>query len=226
MARRLPMGEPGLAQCLLAVLIGPPLANPALAQRKAPGHLFGDRLLAALFPVPATHDQCNRATAPALHLVLVELHQLDLLLHPTRRPRGPLPRRLDPFAQPARGVQLNLRIENRREPVQIPLVKGPYELPHRINHQLREIQIRGRTTGDVEKVKRNPYRDRPLRTVALLVLLPTSTPTRIITTDFVVLVLDHGLDPVGPAAVTNAARRTDRFGSRDGFRSAPGGDLP
>ena len=94
------VGEAAGAQRLGAVLVGPPAAHPAVAQLEDPGHLVLAGGAAVLVPVPGAADQRHRAAAAALQAFLVELLELDRLLHAAGLPRRPHPRRLGPLAQP------------------------------------------------------------------------------------------------------------------------------
>src|SRR5215213_7225602 len=81
----------GRAQGLDAVVVGAPAEHQPVAQLEGPGHLVDPRFAAILLPPPEPPDQ-RHGGAAAGRLVLVELLELDCLLHPARRPRGPDPR--------------------------------------------------------------------------------------------------------------------------------------
>src|SRR5215203_2625040 len=149
---RLPGQEAALPQRLLAVLVRPPAEDLAVAQLEGPGHLVDPGDAFVLFPVPVTQDQRHGAAAAALGPVLVELLQLDRLLDTARRPD---PRRLDSLPQPPARVQLDLRVEDRDEGVQIPLVEGADELADGVSHA-------------------------PLGAVALLELFPRPAPAGVV----------------------------------------------
>src|SRR6186997_1565777 len=134
MAARLPVQEACLAQGLLPVPVRAPAEDLLVAELEGPRDLVHPRLAAVLGPVPAPPDQRHRPPAAALEPFLVELLQLDRLLHPARLPRRPDPRRLDSLPQPPSGVQLDPGVENRDESVEVPLVEGADELADGINH--------------------------------------------------------------------------------------------
>src|SRR6187551_3164504 len=126
--------------------------------------------------MPGPLDQRQRPATARLGVVLEQLLDRDRLLHPPRRPRRPNPSSIPALAQTLHRVKLNLRIEHRNEPIQIPLVEGADELTYRIVAQ------------------------GALRTVALLVLLARPSPAGIVAADVVVLILDHGLDDLAAPA--------------------------
>src|SRR4051812_26098403 len=168
--------EATVPQGLFSVLVRAPASNAPIAEPEQPRHLVDPRL-AAVLPAPATPDQRHGAAATPLKSFLVELLQLDRLLHPARLPRRPDPRRLASLPQPAPRVELDLRVENRDKRIQIALVESADELADGIGQ--------GAPSG----------------AVALLVLLARSTPAGVVAADFVVLVFDHGLDRFEAAAV-------------------------
>src|SRR4051812_15136699 len=187
-----PAGEVPLPQRLLAILVGAPAEDLVVAQLERPGHFLGARFAAVLFPPPAAPDQGDGAAAAPLQPFLVELLQLNRLLHAARLPRRPDPRRLSPPPQPATGMQLDLRVKHRHEGIQVALVEGADELADGIGHAA------------------------PSGAVALLVLLARPTPTGVVAADFVVLVLDHRLAPLAVAGGGGARGSDVRSGGAAG----------
>src|ERR1700733_435925 len=125
--------EAGYPEGLGAVHERPPGADPPFAQLEGPGHLVLARELAfVVVPVPAAHDQRHRPPAAGRAPVLVELLEVDRLLHPTTLARGPEPRRVDPPQEALHRVQLDLRVEHRTERVEVALIESADELPNRI----------------------------------------------------------------------------------------------
>src|SRR3954453_9697324 len=115
--------EAGGPQRLGAVLEGAPAQYPPRTQLEDPGHRVDARLRAVLLPGPAAPDQRHRGPA-ARGLVLIELVELDRLLHPAGRARRPQPRRVAPLAHAPHRVQLHVGIEHRHEGVEVALVEG------------------------------------------------------------------------------------------------------
>src|SRR4051794_23900701 len=190
--------EATLPQSLFAVRVRAPARDLAVPQLEEPGHLIDPRLAAVLFPAPATPDQRHGPAATPLQPFLVELLQLDRLLHPTRLPGRPEPRRLASLPQPAPRVQFHVRVENCDEGIEVPLVESADELADGIGQSA------------------------PSGAVALLVLLARSAPAGVVAADFVVLVFDHGLDRFEAAAVRPGGLRGSDI---DGAGAAPRGDL-
>src|SRR6187549_3653495 len=116
------------AHRLGAVLEGTPAAHPVVAQLEEPGHLVLAGGRAVFVPVPVASDQRHCRASAALGPVLVELLQLDRLLHPARGPRRPEPRRLDPLAHPLHRMQFHLGVQDLDERIQVPLVERADEL--------------------------------------------------------------------------------------------------
>src|SRR5262249_52871415 len=102
--------EAVVAQRRVAVVVRAPAEDLAFAQLEAPGHLIdaGERIV--LRPAPSPSDQRHGLPSAPLEPFLVELLELDRLLHATWLPRRPNPRPLAPLAQTAGSVQLNLGI--------------------------------------------------------------------------------------------------------------------
>ncbi len=120
-------------QAASPVLERPPAANPVVVQLEEPGHLVLPGRRAVLVPAPDPPDQRQRPAATGLGVVLVELLQLDRLLHPTRRPRRPQPRRLDaPCAVPSSSAARPRGRAPRRTQSRSPLVEGADELADRV----------------------------------------------------------------------------------------------
>src|SRR4051794_19035092 len=84
---------------------------------------------AVLLPMPRPSDQRHRSIG-----LLVEFVESDGLLGATGALRRPKPRRLDPLAQTPARVQLDLRIEDLHEGIEILLVKRADELAYWISH--------------------------------------------------------------------------------------------
>src|SRR5258706_9889658 len=114
-----------------------------MAQLERPGHLVLAGEAAVLFPVPAADDQGHGPPSPALGVVLVELLELDRLLDPARCPGSPLASGLQTLAQSPAGVDLDLRIEHRDEPVEVTLIESPDKLPNRVGDPHRALRRRG-----------------------------------------------------------------------------------
>src|SRR5665811_308406 len=79
-------------------------------------------------PVPDPPDQGNRVTPARLRPVLMQLIQLDRLPHAPGWASGPEPSSFLPLPKTLHRVQLDLRIENLDERIQVPLVERPDEL--------------------------------------------------------------------------------------------------
>src|SRR5207344_1592974 len=75
----------------LALLERPPAAYAVLVQLEEPGHLVDAGARAVLLPAPDPPDQRQRPSRAALGVVLVDLLDLDRLLHAPGRTRRPQP---------------------------------------------------------------------------------------------------------------------------------------
>ena len=156
-----------LTQRRSTVLERSPASDQVAAQLEEPSHLVLPRRGAILVPMPDPPDQRDRPVG-----VLVQLVQLDRLLHPTGSAGRPQPRRLPALAKPLLRMKLDLRIEHRNEPIQIALVESPDELangswitkgnPGRGGASCTFwVSTLAHNRVSTQKVKRNPYRDCP-----------------------------------------------------------------